>query len=359
MKFKAVEVPDADGQNGSGPEHKQSIKQPRSPSPVGSKINFKPLSYPQQLFSSPPNGQGSNKRALPADLEEATRQISPKKLHSGHASVSSPEVSARQSNGEPPSLNGYQPGSRHSSHTHGILPPFHPPSMNGTPNQQITKQRLHGSTSHSIEPHTERSDQSVKSTIELGTPGSHPQGRLPSPILNRPRMTPTQGNVDVGPVAGVQNSAIIFKSEYPSSYRPSHLNGHSQLTPSQQSTPMQNGAQNMSGQPLNHMNPPVHNLSGISPTKHSPAISTPKSYLAQTYDPNTGPSSASRPQPASTGRRSISETQIFPPPSETQVLKPGPAQLNTSPVPTPSKPASPPTMNVHANAGMSVERKAT
>lgn len=99
---------------------------------------------------------------------------------------------------------------------------------------------------------------------------------LPSPIHNRPSMSPTQGNRDVGPLAGLSSTAT------PDDSIPWTPFGQRQAALTDPSTrPSSSSAQN--GHPFgtpsttfaSHSSPPPQNpqsvpLSGISPTKHSP-----------------------------------------------------------------------------------------
>jgi hypothetical protein len=110
-----------------------------------------------------------------------------------------------------------------------------------------------------------------------------PAARLPSPIINRPVITPSQGNYDVGPVAGIP--------QYNQSTAPQNLPVG---TPTPSLGPPSNGPSS---------SPP---LSGVSPVKHAPSIPP-----------------------------SVSGTPVFPPAA---MLAPSPEH---GPLPTPSKQDSP------------------
>jgi len=169
---------------------------------------------------------------------------------------------------------------------------------------------------------------------------------IPSPMLNRPTMSPTQGNQGVGPGAGIPQKSPstsyaqpLAQQRTPSIYQP-----HGSSTYFGPTTPA-----SLSGSPkLNY-------LPGLSPTKHSPTIPPP------TQAPHK--SSMSPPPNGSGVLRSVSGTPIFPP---TEILVPSPRQLSKSPVPTPSKSASPAQVgdadlrrsNAEAAATMSEPRQA-
>ena len=145
--------------------------------------------------------------------------------------------------------------------------------------------------------------------------------RMPSPVLNRPIMSPTQGNHDVGPTTGVpqKSPSTSYAQPFAQQWAPGmyHSNGGSNYYP--QTTPA----------PLSR-SPNTNHTSGLSPTKHSPAV-PPPAYMPQ--------KSSTSPTPSGPGVfRSVSGTPIFPP---TENLAPSPRQLSKSPVPTPSKNASP------------------
>jgi hypothetical protein len=144
--------------------------------------------------------------------------------------------------------------------------------------------------------------------------------RMSSPVLNRPMMSPTQGNHDVGPTAGVpqKSPGTSYAQPFAQQRTPGmyHSNGGSNYYP--QTTPA----------PLSR-SPNTNHMSGLSPTKHSPAVPQP-AYI---------PKSSISPSPGGPGTfRSVSGTPIFPP---AENLAPSPRQLSKSPVPTPSKNASP------------------
>lgn len=158
--------------------------------------------------------------------------------------------------------------------------------------------------------------------------------RIPSPVLNPPTMSPTQGNPDVGPIAGVPGSSPILQ---PASISNTYTNGHHTNGNLPQSTPTHrilsrnpsfSASQTGTTQPLSGLSPTKTRLSAsplpqptLVPQKQSGAYTTPSSSFnnAQTM-------------------RSVSGTPIFPP---AENLAPSPQQLNREPVPTPSKHSPP------------------
>jgi len=207
----------------------------------------------------------------------------------------------------PPSPNNYpQPPSQYGQH---------PPYYNGTPHQYQGYQPA----PPSLQP-TPRPTSSVANMNGVSLPNAT---RIPSPVLNRPVISPTQGNYDVGPVAGVpQKSSPVYYSQ-------------PQFTPSQQTITSRpqyqlNGV-NVQSTPTPFSNIPKPNhLSGISPTKHSPTPPLPHpSNIPQMISLSPPPAHASNPTASS-----VSGNPIFPP---AQYLAPSPRQLSESPMPTPSK----------------------
>lgn len=200
----------------------------------------------------------------------------------------------------------------------------HPPQYNGTPNGfsypgGYTPQSQH--QPYQMTP-------AARSPSSGGTPrpgSSHSQGnsttpaaRLPSPVVNRPIMSPSQGNYDVGPVAGIPPYA---QRGTPSG---SLSNG----------TPVPRQPQQTSSSPP---------LSGVSPSKNP----TPQAYhrspqpQQSSVSPLPPPSAIpvkpiTSPQPnaAAINQRSVSGTPIFPP---AEKLAPSPEHMRQGPQPTPSK----------------------
>lgn len=129
--------------------------------------------------------------------------------------------------------------------------------------------------------------------------------RIPSPVLNRPNMQPTQGNYDTSAITGMTSRSPTM-NYHPALFAPSPSpHPQPQATPQQQYS---NGAYRQSS-----LTPAP---SGLSPTKHSP------------------PLYASASPGIQAGQRSVSGTPLFPP---AEKLAPSPEQLSKEPVPTPMK----------------------
>jgi hypothetical protein len=182
-----------------------------------------------------------------------------------------------------------------------------------------------------------------------------PAARLPSPVLNRPIMSPSQGNYDVGPVAGIpQNTSFGSPNQAP----PQLANGTPSLPrpPYQQAQAPQNASQRPPSSSSSSSSPPQVALSGISPTKHYPNYAThapaplppPSNIPTKLSMSPTRPTSAGSPHSgaartpahnAQQQQRTVSGTPIIPP---TEKLRPSPEQLSRmsgqgEAVPTPSK----------------------
>lgn len=164
--------------------------------------------------------------------------------------------------------------------------------------------------------------------------------RHPSPVFNRPTMSPTQGNMDVGPVAGVPQKSSVHGH----TTNGNGVNGVSQYPVA---TPR------ASSHPSSAQTPTTMPLSGLSPKKqqtpiafatplHVPkpgGLSTPLASSQQTsLNAPTGPGSSQ------VQKRSVSGTLILPP---VENLRPSPEQMrnmsSNEPVPTPSKQSPPQT----------------
>lgn len=165
------------------------------------------------------------------------------------------------------------------------------------------------------------------------------QGTYPSPIQNRPSMSPTQGNRDVGPLAGFPPSATPngtgpdtpFNRTQTFNHLPSSpypMNNHSPSVSFSSTVPTntQNSFTHHTPPPpphhsmnINHHYSPTVPLSGLSPTKHSPTRT-----------------------PSFTSSTPVGNTAIVPP---VQKLHPSPKLMGRSspdaPVPTPVKSMTP------------------
>lgn len=215
----------------------------------------------------------------------------------------------------------------------------YPPYYNG--NQYQYQYQNYGATNQ----RPLAASQNIQSTPRQ--PPQHPTngqfmgggGRLPSPVINHPTMSPTQGNMDVGPVAGIaQRSPPTANGTVMSA------NGYSRTAtnamPSQaQSTPRP------AGQTRPVQTPTAQPLSGLSPKKQQSPLPLPLPQPTMVSPkPNGVPPSLAtthqnplvRSTPAE--KRVVSGTAILPP---VENLRPSPEQLrnmsSNEPVPTPSK----------------------
>lgn len=246
--------------------------------------------------------------------------------------ISSLDTNGQIVNSLPASGEQFQnsrPASKHSSEQH--------PSL-GASESQIVSQRPHPTSQTS--PILNQTPNGVGAT-----PSSQPQGhRLPSPVINRPTMSPTQGNPDVGPLAGVPQKSL-GKTSMSSPPSQSHTHQSHSAFPPGTHTPRV--APHMNGLPhpypsspnaaMNHSNQP-HRLSGLSPTKHATTLPPPTPHTSH----NPSSLTPHHPQTATTtDSRRVSGTPVLPP---SERLQPSATQLSKTPVPTPSKALTPASM---------------
>jgi hypothetical protein len=179
----------------------------------------------------------------------------------------------------------------------------HPPYYNGTPHtyQAYPPQQRQSPTQSMPRPTSSHSNSN-------GMSASPSAQRIPSPVLNRPNMQPTQGNYDTASITGMAEKSPTM-NYHPALFAPSPSpHPQPQVTPQQQQY-QSNGTYRQSSQT------PVP-VSGLSPTKHSPPLNntvSPVPHAAQ---------------------RSVSGTPLFPP---AEKLAPSPEQMSKEPVPTPMK----------------------
>lgn len=275
------------------------------PVPSPSKQSSTGVETPRYSFAQPPNNgytmQPNGNIYGPAP---------PLPAQNGHAAPSYPPNPAAQRS-YPFVMSPYQ-GSQSPPPPQPISPAY-PPLQPGQqwgyppPPQQYPAQRPgssghyygspqsngYGQTQQQYSPHQRPVNQNGRPPSSDGvtrTPSSSqingsqtPAARLPSPVVNRPIMTPSQGNYDVGPVAGI-----------PQSNHTSASHGFRVGTPTPSLGPPSNGPSS---------SPP---LSGVSPVKHAPSAPP-----------------------------SVSGTPVFPPAAK---LAPSPER---GPQPTPTKQDSP------------------
>ncbi|KAK5947135.1 hypothetical protein PMZ80_001282 [Knufia obscura] len=253
---------------------------------------------------------------------------------------SMPGYAMRQAQRQNPFVNGTQqynyngyppqerlPGNGHAQNLYNqVAYPSHPPlyPQQSTPNGQQYPLRPTSSHSQTPRPASAHSQANGHSS-----PMPH---RIPSPIVNRPTMSPTQGNHDVGPIAGVPGSS---PSMQPATVATPYTNGSHTNGMLPQSTPNQQPFSQNSSFSASQQST-TQPVSGLSPMKQRTSASplpTP-SLVPSKQGAHRTPSSSFN-VPAS---RSVSGTPIFPP---AENLAPSPQQLNREPVPTPSKHSPP------------------
>ena len=187
----------------------------------------------------------------------------------------------------------------------------------GSPAQQapVAHPPYYNGTSHTYQPYPPRQRQSpAQAMVRPTSSDSNSNGlstspsaqRIPSPVLNRPNMQPTQGNYDTASITGMAQKSPTM-NYHPALFAPSTPHTQPQATPHQQYHT--NGTH---GQPSQILGP----VSGLSPTKQSP------------------PSHNTASPGQQTGHRSVSGTPVFPP---TKQLVPSPEQMSKEPMPTPMK----------------------
>ena len=214
---------------------------------------------------------------------------------------------------------------------------LHPPYYNGVPH---TFQPYPPAQRPQPNPQT---PYMASQTATNGTNAGHgPQH--PSPAVYRPSMSPTQGNLDVGSIAGVPQRSSPMQQYAPPAAQQQRVNQSPGFSAHQ------NGIHPISDSRVPQPQP--SHLSGISPTKHSPVAPSP--HIPQPTNASPPPfhhplNTPGQPSPAlnasiSPTMRSVSATALFPP---AEKLAPSQDQLHKVPVPTPIK-QSPLPSNIYA-----------
>ena len=237
--------------------------------------------------------------------------------------------------GQPYSSNAYNAyapqdrlhGSSHAQNLYNQITnpvPQYPPHA-GSPSQYPVQPRPSSSQSQTPRP--------LSSHSQMNGHSSPVRQRMASPVINPPTMSPSQGNRDVGPIAGVPGSSPLLQ---PASTATPHTNGHHANGSAAQQTPVQQSfSSNSSFSASQHAS--TQPVSGLSPTKQRISASPlpqPSLVPQKQREFQTPTSSFNNNHPM----RSVSGTPIFPP---SQNLAPSPQQLNREPVPTPSKQSPP------------------
>ncbi|KAJ9606853.1 hypothetical protein H2200_008863 [Cladophialophora chaetospira] len=322
--FVAVEVPGVRPPNqGSGSNDQTSSSGQPSHRPQAPLVNGM---QSQQQFGSPHRNQPGYSQYPQA---QAGRSLQP-----GYQAIQPypPSVSNGQASSPPLSVRGNSP-----------------PYYNGVPHQYQTYPPGQRPLAPSPLP---KHPTPITTTAPNG-------GRLPSPMINRPTMSPTQGNMDVGRIASIPHHPSQSPQRAPNGAH-SAVNG---TTSNLQATPTPNPQlqpQSVRQTPISRT--PNYPLSGLSPKKqqtpgpHPPSSVIPQKSTSMSPPPPTT-SSASQHSIFSTNNsavpnatlstqarevRTVSGTPVLPP---VEKLQPSPQQLRNSssngPVPTPSKQAPP------------------
>ena len=358
MKFSAVGVPVQQTHNGRPPSQSQSSNAPMT-SPRKVSNGARPLSYSPNAAVSALNGYTSYQRKPPS-TNPANGAGRPNGSQQGDIKQSYSSNPPHQQTPAPPA------GSNdHASNSFRI----HPQQSNGArPASEYRYNELRGAEVHQAQNASQQRDFPTHSTPQarltgnqtsygaVPNPGAHHQGRLLSPVLNCPSMSPTQGNRDVGPVAGFPQRSPADIGMSPPLQKPTNQgqptsNDHRQHNNENQATSYTSGTPTNQAHGSNahrhHIQPQHQPRSGLSPTKHSPTLPStapppPTPHRANNM-PSPSPLAPLAPPPlppqttaasTTTNRRSIPGTPVFPP---TELLQPSPKQLSKTPVPTPSK----------------------
>lgn len=305
---------------------------PSAPQPYGSR----PIQYYPPLQ---PNGQpASGYPRTTYSSQHYPPSVNPPQYPRPQSSSSSPPPIPGQQH---PDVQNHQ--YRPAQHTQHFSPiqytpnqyarPAYPPQpqySQQSPHAQPRPSSSHGFTPRPISSHNQPN-------------GQAPAARLPSPVLDRPIMSPSQGNYDVSPVAGISQ-----KSPYGNSppLAPAQLaNGTPTLprvrphqTPSTWNQPQRppSSSSASSATPQPYQTPMA--MSAVSPTKR-PNVHSPLP------PPSNIPTKMSMSPPrAAQSARTVSGTPIIPP---TEKLIPSPEQLShmggQEGVPTPIKVDAAPT----------------
>ena len=330
---------------------------PAPPSPASTKPTFAGVERPRQQTSRRLS-QGSLVNGYPSSPNQPAQRPQHSQLdglpppqHYGSSQRAHPGSPQQpQTYGNPPLKSGYQAIQPHSSTMNNEL---NSSTLPPTPNSPPYNGRMpyhHQNSPAGQRPPTPLPIPKHQALIANSSPNN---GRLPSPVFNRPTMSPTQGNMDVGPLAGIPLDAAQSPQPAPNRAHPSGNSGpsHTHVTP-------RPDFQNQST--VTHQTPisrtPKYPHSGLSPKKQQtprtlPPLGNIHQKLSSMSPPLPMSSTASKTFPPSNESaipaiagepRTVSGTPILPP---VENLRPSPQQLrnssSTGPVPTPSKQPQP------------------
>lgn len=221
---------------------------------------------------------------------------------------------------------------------YGHSPQKQSPSSTGTASQTTTprlNQPSNGANGHSSIPNqpafATKASSLQNKPAALKNVSSSPVQAKASPIQNRPSMSPTQGNHDVGHLAGFPASAsmhspyVAHGSYTPSSNRQSsngqsNANGTANLQSPFSSfgaTPTPSKAQGTAANGLStptQTHPTLHAtpLSGLSPTKHSPPRPSTSGSMTGNLSTSNGHSNGT-PSASKNGHSSSGSISVMPP----------------------------------------------
>ncbi|KAL2012920.1 hypothetical protein VTN00DRAFT_445 [Thermoascus crustaceus] len=248
-------------------------------SPSANKLKDVPVTHPPEVGYAAPAGQSAdavNTQAGSIPGQPALSQTN------GVQAVPNPPLSPERH--PQPAVNGnfnpsasprapYSP----SQTVNGVAssPTKNPPKF--IPNQNSSQSGQEQAHNPSPSPHRNFNAGSFHSQRPSSSHSTHSQA-FPSPIQNRPSMSPTQGNRDVGPLAGFPSSALSNGSV------PGTPFGHSQTPQSNIANfppssghsrhPSFSAATPTGGHSFSHSPPPQGSqgilMSGLSPIKNSP-----------------------------------------------------------------------------------------
>lgn len=339
IKFKMTSsspAPPSPARVASSPQKPQpfSMEVPRytqyRPPSQGSMVNgYPPQPYPMQAYPTQPapgyvqrqpNGYPSYPYQHQGYGMYQPQQVAPPQQH---PSSSSPPIGPLQPQHSSQAMHQPRPGSSGQSWAR-------PPAQTQPQFQHYNPAWYSQSYQHSS-PQVNPSQRPPSShgPVRPSSSHSHANGqtpstnRLPSPVVNRPIITPTQGNYDVSRVAGIPQKSSPSPQILPNGTPTPHIN---QLQPHNSSS---------------SSSTPQQQLSGISPTKPTPPSISPQPLPAPSNIPMKLSMSPPLPQQHNYQRsdvRSVSGTPIVPP---VEKLQPSPQLANQAPVPTPTKNSPP------------------
>ncbi|KAK5053979.1 hypothetical protein LTR84_001941 [Exophiala bonariae] len=334
-RFVSVDIPKANKAGESNQTGALNETQMQQSSPPSQSINASSPTYPRHngTFHHYSHPQTSNSPSRPIS---STSQQSPNSIvYRNHNSVSHAAL--------PQPLLHRPTG--HTTQSSSI--PSHPSSAS-TPQQN-------GNASSRAQTISAAPSQVWQGQTPGNARAAGDVARLPSPVLNRPTMSPTQGNMDVGPVAGVpQKSSVHGRATNGHAH---NLNGVTQYP---LATPRANSniasAETPNTVPLSGLSPKKQQTPvAFATTLHVPksgGLSTPLTSSQQASLNTSAGSGASQVQ-----KRSVSGTLILPP---IENLRPSPEQMrnmsSNEPVPTPSKQSPPQTFPNGALASASEDQ---